>query len=127
MRIVLLAAAGLLLAAPAAADVSERPDNVEDCLKAAQGITMEVDFCLSDEAERQEVLMAAAYAKALRLAEDSQRVLLERSQAEFLTYRETWCEAKSAFMGSGANSYRGQCLIRTTKERIAGLEGFDSP
>ena len=127
MRLVLVILTGFAFAGSAAADVDQRHDNVEDCLAQAQGVTMEVDFCLSDEAERQDVRLNAAYEKALGMAEEGQRELLAQSQKDFLAYRDSWCAAKSGFLGSGRNQYRAQCHIRTTRERIAGLEGFDVP
>jgi len=117
----------LLLAPSAAADVDPRPDNLKDCLREAGGVSMAVDFCLGDEAERLEATLTAAYEKALSIAEESQRGPLEQSQKDFVAYRESWCSAKSDFLGSGRNEYRGQCMIRTTRERIEALEGFDRP
>jgi len=128
MRIALLAAAGLLLAAaPAAADIDERPDNLEDCLREAQGVTMEVDFCWSDELERIGPRLEAAYDKAMSIAEEGQRAGLEQSQKDFLAYRESFCSAKGGFLGSGHNEYYARCMIRLTRERAEALEGFDSP
>ena len=126
MRLALILAA-LAFAAPALADVDERPDNLEACLAAADGVTMDVDFCLGDEAERLEPKMATAYDAAMRIAEEGQRAGLEQSQKAFLAYRETFCEAKAAVEGSGHSQYGLNCTIRLTRDRIRELEGFDNP
>lgn len=116
-----------LAAAPALADPSDRPGNLDDCLAAAQGITMEVDFCWSDEVERLEPRLEAAYQQAMSIAEDGQKAGLEQSQKDFLTYRESWCGAKGGFLGSGRNEYYARCLVHTTRERVEALENFDNP
>lgn len=99
-----------LAAAPALADPSDRPDDLDACLAAAGGVTMEVDFCWADEAERLGPRLEAAYDKAMRIAEEGQKALLGQSQKDFLAYRESWCGAKSAFSGSGRNEYRARCV-----------------
>lgn len=128
MRFMLFATAALLLAAsPASADVDVRPDNLEACLAAAGGVTMDVDFCLGDEAERLDARMATALDAARRIAEDAQKAGLEQSQKDFLAYRESFCEAKGAVEGSGRTQYALGCRTRLTKDRIRELEGFDNP
>jgi uncharacterized protein YecT (DUF1311 family) len=124
---VLSAVAGLAAALPAAADMPERPDNLDDCLAAAQGMTMDVGFCLDDEAGRSEALVAQAYAAAERVAEEGQKAGLAQSQEDWLKYRETWCATKGAFEGSGSAEYLLRCVIRLNEQRAAELNGMDTP
>ncbi|MBX7249705.1 MAG: DUF1311 domain-containing protein [Caulobacteraceae bacterium] len=121
------ALAALAAAAPAAADPSERPEELDACLEQAQGMTMMVTFCLSDEVTRQEGSLKAAYDNAVAVSEESQRAGVIRSQADWLRYRDGWCEAKGAFAGSGSSEYRLQCLIRLTEQRITELNRMDEP
>jgi len=119
--------AGLAAALPALADPSERPDNLDACLEAAAGMTMERDFCWSDEYDRVQPLLAPAYDAAMALAEEGQKAGLEQSQKDFLAYRESWCGAKGGFLGSGRNEVYARCMIQLTRERVEALKGFDGP
>lgn len=118
---------GLSAALPALADPSERPDNLEACLAQAQGMTIEADFCWSDEYDRAAAGLQPAYDAAMAIAEDGQKAGLEQSQKDFLVYRESWCGAKGGFLGSGHNEVYARCMVRLTRERIAALQGFDTP
>jgi uncharacterized protein YecT (DUF1311 family) len=122
---VLAALAVLGCAVPATADMPDRPGNLEDCMAAAGGVTMEVDFCLGDEMERVEARLGPAYDQAMTLAEPGQKAALEQSQKDFLAYRQSWCEAKGGFEGSGHSSATAHCAIQLTEQRIKALEGFD--
>lgn len=133
MRILTIAAllgaliGGLSTGAPAAADTPDRPGNLDACLAAAQGMAMEVDFCLDDEAGRQETAVTVAYAHAEAVAEEGQKAGLARSQEDWLRYRDGWCETKGPFEGSGHSQYQLQCLIRLNQQRAAELNDMDVP
>lgn len=128
MRLACLIAAAVscLSVTPALARADDFSAEYKACTAKSDGY-MDVDQCMGDELTRQEARMEKAYQAALRIAEDGQRAPLERSQAEFRTYRESWCGAKGAVSGSGRSQYHGQCMIRTTSERADALEGFDNP
>ena len=115
-RIVMILAAGLLLAATARAQVWVEPE------QRCDGNTRVLVDCLVDRASHWEKRMQAAYQQALKDAEPKQREKLVLAQKLWLQFRAANCEYYGLGPGTYAGIQAGYCMKDLTETRARELE-----
>jgi uncharacterized protein YecT (DUF1311 family) len=129
---ILLAALAMPLAAQA-----QWPKPVEarltreyrDCMAggaAAQGQTLAMKVCQSEEIERQDARLNQAYAMVMRRLSPKRKAALRRSERAWIARRDARCEAAARRYEGGTASgleYQG-CYLRETIARTLWLERY---
>jgi uncharacterized protein YecT (DUF1311 family) len=119
LRIAALAAAALLGAA-----VFAFAEDEKDC----EGSTYDIVTCQKGNLAILEKRLAAAYAKALAMADNAkQRRQLEIAQAQWLKFRDANCDYYELADGTIARIRGGICMLDLTRTRAKELEQAIEP
>jgi uncharacterized protein YecT (DUF1311 family) len=119
LRIALVAAAALIGAA-----VFAFAEDEKDC----QGSTYDIVTCQKGNLAILEKRLAAAYAKALAMADNAkQRKQLEIAQAQWLKFRDANCDYYEFADGTIARIRGGNCMLDLTRTRAKELEQAVEP
>lgn len=122
MRTRLVAAAGALaFMSLASAGELDNPD------RGCDGNTYQIVECQKGKLKLLEERLAAAYAKALQMAEPKQRKQLETAQHAWLEFRDADCDYYELGGGTFARIEAGYCMLDLTRGRAHELEQAVEP
>lgn len=122
IRPVLTIITGLLvLPAAAMAEDVTYSDEYTRCMDASGGVTMDMIECVSDEYQRWDAKLNAAY-KAANVASPERQKALQAAQRAWIKYRDANCEYyNDPDGGSLAHIAANSCMLTMTAERATEL------
>lgn len=116
----LLALPALLPAAAMAEEVAYS-EEYSRCMEASGGVTMDMIDCMSDEHQRWDARLNAAY-KAANAASPERQKALQAAQRAWIKFRDANCEYYyDPDGGSAARIAANSCMLTMTAERATEL------
>jgi len=122
LRVVAIVAAALVGAAVfSSVGAQETPD------RSCDGNTYQIVECQKGKLKLLEKRLAAAYTKALQMAEPKQRAQLQAAQQAWLKFRDADCDYYELGGGTFARIETGYCMMDLTAARAYELEQAVEP
>ena len=97
------------------------------CLDKAGGATFAIQDCISEELERQDRRLNAAYRSLMGSVPERRRAQLRDAQRKWIAFRDANCEFYyDPQGGSAARLASNECAVTLTAERAHELEALKS-